>query len=447
MATDIDQSHYNTGTATVAANGTAVTGIGTTWAGAVRKGDLFGAHKGDGIRILSVDSNTALTLAYPWPGGAQTAAAYEIQRTPYDVGYLQAIEDMIRLYGEGNLPSLAALDGTGGDLVPMFTGSGAVTLVPRSSFLSGGQPSGRLSLASGQPVTASDMAAATSIYYVPCLGNLIPICNGTSVAYYYFSQLSLNLDADVSHLNYHAAGNYDVFIINHNGVLRLATGPIWNAGATPGNGRLRGIGSGSTELETIYGLNLNKNSMVARYGNGISDTVAVPARTATYIGSFRATAAGVATDTMRQRLLFNAYNPTLRPMFRGESVTSWNYSTLTWRQANANALNQLDVLLGLAGTSVDIEVKALVKSSAATVRTVHSGIGLNLTTNFVAGSCADIIDTDTRRVQTGAKYIGIPSSIGFNSFTWLEIGDGNDTQTWYGAGVYFQCGIAGQVIM
>jgi len=127
MATDIDQSHYNTGTATVAANGTAVTGQGTTWAGAVRKGDLFGTHKGDGIRILSVDSNTALTLAYAWPGGAQTAAAYEIQRTPFDVGYLQAIEDLIRLFGTGNLPSLAGLDGTGGDKGVMLTGVGSVS--------------------------------------------------------------------------------------------------------------------------------------------------------------------------------------------------------------------------------------------------------------------------------------------------------------------------------
>lgn len=128
MAIDIDQSHYLTGTATVA--GTTVTGQGTAWLGAVRPGDLFGTHKGSGVRIQSVNSNTSLTLAYAVTGLNQTAAVYEIQRTPYDVGYLAAIEDMIRLYGVGNLPSLAGLNGTGGDKGVMLTGAGTAGTFP-----------------------------------------------------------------------------------------------------------------------------------------------------------------------------------------------------------------------------------------------------------------------------------------------------------------------------
>jgi len=179
MAIDIDQSHYNTGTATVAANGTAVTGQGTTWAGAVRKGDLFGTHKGDGIRILSVDSNTALTLAYPWPGGAQTAAAYEIQRTPYDVGYLQAIEDIIRLYGIGNLPALAGLDGTGGDKLIKLTGAGTAEAFAAKNLISlaaldgtGGNKFPRFTGAGALDVRTAaqllgDIGAQSSLGYTP----------------------------------------------------------------------------------------------------------------------------------------------------------------------------------------------------------------------------------------------------------------------------------------
>lgn len=108
MAFDIDISHYSTGTATVAAGSTTVTGQGTTWT-ALRKGDLFGTHVGAPVRIAWVNSNTSLTLAYPWTGPAQAEAPYEIQRTPYDIGYLTAIEDLLRKLGLGVLPQLADL--------------------------------------------------------------------------------------------------------------------------------------------------------------------------------------------------------------------------------------------------------------------------------------------------------------------------------------------------
>jgi len=133
MPIDIDKSYYNTGTATVAADGTTVTGQGTAWLQAIRPGDLFGTHVGDGTRILSVDSNTQLTLAYPWKGAAQTAAAYEIQFTPYDVGYQQATRELLQKLASGNVEALAGLSG-GPDLIPYFTGPGAMALTALTSF-------------------------------------------------------------------------------------------------------------------------------------------------------------------------------------------------------------------------------------------------------------------------------------------------------------------------
>ncbi len=124
---DLTESHYSTGTATVEAGGTAVTGQGTNWAGAIRPGDLFGTHVGLPIRILSVDSNTSLTLAHEWPGAAQTASAYEIQLTPYDVGYRKAIEDLVTGIAEGNLPMFAALVGAANKL-PYFDSSDSMAL-------------------------------------------------------------------------------------------------------------------------------------------------------------------------------------------------------------------------------------------------------------------------------------------------------------------------------
>lgn len=69
---------YKVGTLSVGANGTAVTGTGTAWATgsfALRKGDhiLAAGHR---AVIEAVNSDTSLTLAIPWTGGALTNAAY-----------------------------------------------------------------------------------------------------------------------------------------------------------------------------------------------------------------------------------------------------------------------------------------------------------------------------------------------------------------------------------
>ncbi|MFC5584427.1 hypothetical protein ACFPOD_04835 [Nitratireductor kimnyeongensis] len=133
MPLDIDASYYKTGTATVAADDTAVTGQGTSWAQSVRPGDLFGTHVGDPVRIASVNSNTSLTLAYPWKGPAQTAAAYEIQFTPYDTGYQAAVRELLQMLASGNVEALAGLVGAAGTF-PIFTGPGAMDLADLSDY-------------------------------------------------------------------------------------------------------------------------------------------------------------------------------------------------------------------------------------------------------------------------------------------------------------------------
>lgn len=133
MAIDIDQSFYNTGTASVDNGGTIVTGQGTQWISSIRANDIFGTHKGDGVRILSVESNTSLTLAYPWTGETQETAPYEVQFTPYDTGYYPAVRQLLQTMASGNIEAFAALTGAP-NRVPIFTGPGAMDLVDPSTF-------------------------------------------------------------------------------------------------------------------------------------------------------------------------------------------------------------------------------------------------------------------------------------------------------------------------
>lgn len=120
-------SVYKDGTATVANGGIAVTGVGTLWAQAVLPGDFFGVHKGSAIRIASVESNTALTLSNPWPGTAQTTAAYEIMLQSDMARVQESTRQLLILLMGGNINAFAGLTGAA-DKAPYFTGSGTMAL-------------------------------------------------------------------------------------------------------------------------------------------------------------------------------------------------------------------------------------------------------------------------------------------------------------------------------
>ncbi|WP_296585753.1 DUF2793 domain-containing protein [Xanthobacter sp.] len=70
-------AYYGTGTISVSANGTAVTGVGTLWSTPIMPGDTLEAG-GRAVRILSVTDDSHLTLAYGWPSTALAGSAYMI---------------------------------------------------------------------------------------------------------------------------------------------------------------------------------------------------------------------------------------------------------------------------------------------------------------------------------------------------------------------------------
>jgi hypothetical protein len=76
-------SIYSTGTVSVTNGNAVVPGSGTAWAVALVTGGSFSCA-GLSIPIVSVDSDTSLTLAYPWPGATAAGAAYAIQRDNSD---------------------------------------------------------------------------------------------------------------------------------------------------------------------------------------------------------------------------------------------------------------------------------------------------------------------------------------------------------------------------
>ncbi|MER9697673.1 hypothetical protein [Mesorhizobium sp. M0146] len=74
---------YSTGTVSVTNGNAVVTGIGTAWAVSLVTGGMF-TRLGVAVPILSVESDTSLTLAYAWPGVTAAGSVYAIDRTNSD---------------------------------------------------------------------------------------------------------------------------------------------------------------------------------------------------------------------------------------------------------------------------------------------------------------------------------------------------------------------------
>lgn len=121
------KNDYSAGTVSVSAGGTVVTGVSSMWVAAdIQPGDTFKVKNLDAI-ILSVDSNTQITLKEAWTGGALAASAYAIRYQPDGSRYSAAARALIEMLGNGNLQAFAGLTGAI-NKIPYFIGAGAMAL-------------------------------------------------------------------------------------------------------------------------------------------------------------------------------------------------------------------------------------------------------------------------------------------------------------------------------
>lgn len=292
-------------------------------------------------------------------------------------------------------------------------------------------PQGRLSLTSGTPLPLNDVATATTIYYVAASGKIVPIYDGTAFVVRDFgAQISCALDSNTGHTQYQIANNnYDLWAIWDSGQVRLGTGPKWVDGSIAGSDVSRGGGiANTTELELFNGFLVNKNQLQIRYGSGSGDIVTVPARQATLLGTFRATANGQATDTETRRLLSNAYNQSSRKWREViDTAASWSYSIAAMRLANNNAATKAEMLFSLGVNALAVRMLTQVDSSTATFRVVGSGIYVDA--SLEAQFYFNVNNTEVRKPY---MYLDKVVSEGFHTVQIGEYGAGADTQTWIG---------------
>lgn len=270
-------------------------------------------------------------------------------------------------------------------------------------------PQARLSLASNLAVMQSDVAAGTTLYYVPLPGAGVPI-GGTM--YTLSGQLTFGLNATA-----HAAGNlYDVFVYLSGGSPTLCTGPAWT------NSTAR-----SAALSQITGIYVNSASLTCTL-TGSTTTTTIAAGQAIYLGTFGATANGqtamqftaaaAAGGSNPCLCLYNAYNRVDVASMEQDSTGTWSYNSGTARPMNNSTSNRIRYVDGLGQSTVIVDALEGVVSGASGTGQPTTGVGLNSTTAFY-GTCVE--DQPNWNSQYGIRaHCNFPPTVGFNYAQQLE---------------------------
>lgn len=292
-------------------------------------------------------------------------------------------------------------------------------------------PQGRLTLVTGEPVMTSEQASKTTIYYTPYVGDRVPLYNGTEWENKLFSELSIAMAASA---NWATDKNFDVFVYNDAGTLRLVTGAAWTNDTTRAEALVR-----------TNGIWLNNASFTGRYG--ASSTVSIAASRATYVGTIRTSAAGTTTweiggaaangDQIRL-FLWNCYNRVAATYACRDTTNSWTDAAGTWGALNASNTNRATFVRGLNEDGVwgdlSITVAPPVGNNAAV------GVGLDSTAAVWTNSSCGVANASgaVNAAADSCAYSGLPG-LGLHYIQAIQFSVAA-TATFYGdAGVtYFQ---------
>lgn len=157
-------------------------------------------------------------------------------------------------------------------------------------------PGGRLTLESGVPVSTTDQAAKTTIYYAPYVNNIIVLWDGNRWQPVTFAETSLAIGTVTADLG------FDVFGYLSSGALAVEK-LAWTS---------------ATARATALSL---EDGRYCKSGD----------KTRLYLGSFYSNTTTTTEDSLNCRFVYNAYNKVSRAGYASELPTAFSYSTSAFR--------------------------------------------------------------------------------------------------------------------
>lgn len=282
----------------------------------------------------------------------------------------------------------------------------------------GANPGGRLTLTTGVPLTTADVTGAATVYYTPCVHNVIRLWDGNIWAAIEFAETSLALGTLTSGLP------YDVFGYLSSGALALEL-LAWTSG---------------TARATAVTL------QDGRYcKSGAKDRL--------LLGTFYTTATTTTEDSLLKRFLSNVYNRSPRPMQVNDSTASWTYGTATWRSANNNAANRVQAVSTLGDANLQLHL-AVLCSLDTTLSSVQHNIGEGVTNaashETISGSYGYLsFTTGAPKTDFGLNVVLTKyAPLGFQFWQWIERAQAGLTATTFGlesTNYTIRSGLAGSI--
>lgn len=296
------------------------------------------------------------------------------------------------------------LQANGAGMAPSWASAGAIDK---------GIIQGRLTLTSATPVTIADVPAATTLYWALYGGNQISLYTGSAWVTVSITQLSITM------VGLTASKPYDVFIDYTGGTPALEV-VVWTNDT-----------SRATALAVQDGVYVQTGDADSRY-----------------VGTIYTDAAGGAvTDSFALRHVWNYYNRVVRALRVIEAADTWTYTLSAFQQANNNAANQVDVVVGVAEVAIEVTVYGYASNGAAGVQ-FNVGIGedgITLKSGTLAPlNTSPVINYNVPVVATLRTF----PAVGRHYYTWLERSEPTNTTTWRGDGAQptlSQSGITGTI--
>lgn len=298
-----------------------------------------------------------------------------------------------------------------------------------SSFI--GSPlgsSGRLTLSSGVPVLTSTVSGATTVYFTPYKGNVVPVTTdgGSTYPLTTFAQLSqTTTDTTKSPAAVAASSVYDMFVWYDSGTvtLRCTRGPAWSSSIS------RGTGAGTSELNLVNGYYVNKNAITNGPGANLGTYVGSIASNGSSTIDFNlgGSASGGTAGVLN---VWNYFNRLLIQAQTKDNGASYTYSSNTTRQARASAGNQITLLSGLAEDAISAVIHSDIVTPAVTSAYAISGISLDSSSALGPSFCG------LKSASTAAQGAYLDSStvfaaqLGQHIIYKVEQADGSDSATW-----------------
>jgi hypothetical protein len=274
----------------------------------------------------------------------------------------------------------------------IYSNSGNVTVREPSGRIipiepiAASEAGGRLTLTSATPVTTSDVASSSTIYYTAYTSGRIALYTGTIWRMYSFTESSLALSGLTSDKN------YDVFA----------------------------YASGSTvtlELSAAWTTNTSRSTAITR-----QDGVLVKSGDATrrFIGTIRTISTTTTTDTVAQRFVWNLNNRIPRYLYVQDTTASWTYNSATWRQIRATTSNKVEAVFGdpdhVSGSSF-----LMWNGASGTGIAMYTSIGIDSTTVPLATVTSMLMPTAPAQYWwPSSSELDSYVSEGYHAFNWLE---------------------------